>query len=143
MSDPNKPPPPEGERVGVNMPMEGFSTLAAQFTAAMMDRTVQMIHKMKSQNLPKDIICNRIRQQLRQLDDASVDLIYKKATGMPTEDTFKADEVASMKDVKAGTLELILKDPKATLNLGCVLQMRGEFWTVTGVRKNGFLLKKV
>ena len=143
MTDPKKPQPPEGERIGVNLPSEGFSTLAAQFTAAMMERTKDMVQKMRTQSLPKDIICNRIRQQIRQLDDAGVELVYKRACGIPSDDTFKADEIASMKDVKPGTAELIMKDAKAPLNLGSVIQVSGDLWTVSGVRKSGFLIKKV
>lgn len=143
MTDPKKPPTPDGERIGVNLPMEGFSTLAAQFTSAMMERTRDMIMKMKSQNLPKDIICNRIRQQIRQLDDAAVELVYRRACGIPADDTFKAEEIDSVKEIKPGTAELNLKDAKAPLSLGSVVQVKGDLWTVTGVRKNGFLIKKV
>lgn len=135
--------PKEDERFNIDMPSEGFSTLAAQFTGEMFARVMDTVTRMKGAGMPEDRIIGRLREQLRHLDDRSLKLVYNKSLGGSTSDTFADAEIGSIKPVKPGTFEIVLKQDRKDLSIGSVVQYKGELHTVARLTKTGYVIKQV
>ena len=108
-----------------------------------MARVTLLASRMKKSGMPEERIVAKIREQARHLDDRSLQLIFRKAIGEPTEDTLTEDELSHERPVKPGTVEIDLKEDRKDISIGSVLQFRGEFYTVTRLTKTGYVIKIV
>lgn len=139
----NVKPRDEGERIELDLPSEGFSTLAAQFTGDMMARVTDTVTRMKNSGMPEGKIIERLRQQLRHLDDRSLKLVYNKALGGTTDETFKPTEIKSAKDVKPGTIEIELAVDRKDISIGSVIQYKKDIYTIARLTRTGYVIKMV
>lgn len=131
------------DRLDITPPTEGFSTLAAQFTGAMMARATAAITKMKEAGAPEAKMIGRLREELRYLDDRSLKLVYNKALGGSTQDDFTAEQIAHERETKPGTHEIDLKEDRKDISLGSVIQFKGQIYTVARLTKTGYVIKLV
>jgi hypothetical protein len=139
----NPTPRDDKNRIDIDAPAEGFATLAARFTGEMMKRVTEQVTRMKASGMPEQRIITKLRSDLRHLDERSLRLVYNKALGGTTDDTWKAEELKRTQEVKPGTLEV---DPAALgndISIGSVVQFKGELHTVTRLTKTGLVIKKL
>jgi hypothetical protein len=136
--------PREDERrIDIDAPAEGFMTLAARFTGDVLKRATDVVQRMKAAGMPEARIIARLRTDLRQLDERSLKLIYNKALGGTTEDTFGADEITAVQETKPGTFEVTLARPRMDVSIGSVVQYKSAICTVTRLTKGGYVIKKL
>lgn len=140
---PNPAPREDKDRIDIDAPQEGFATLAARFTGDMLKRCTEQVTRMKATGMPEARIIARLRTDMRHLDEGSLKLIYNKALGGTTEDSFTEQEIKRLQETKPGTFEIDLSPPRNDVSLGSVVQVKGEIFTITRLSKTGYVIKKL
>jgi len=137
------PTPRDEDRIDIEVPSEGFSTLAARFTGEMMKRVTEQVGRMKAAGVPDPRIIARLRTELRHLDENSLRLVYNRALGGTTSDTFADAEFSRVQEIKPGTFEIDFARARTDLGIGSVVQYLKELYTVTRLTRTGLAIKRL
>ena len=93
-------------------PKEGLNTLVARFSFAHFDKAVEKIKALRRQGASEDQILEHIKEALRHADEITRKNIHQLALGLTPRDDISAQEVAGQVEVKEGTQQVELTQPR-------------------------------
>ena len=127
----------------IQFPQEGMLTLGAQFTKSTLDRVANVVKQLFQQGRSGDKILAKMRVELSHLDEHTLRVIFEKAAGRDTADDIASDNVASERELKPGTVEVIVHKPVTGVQQTGLLRYRGEEWYIGVLREKTFVLKRL
>ena len=126
----------------IQKPREGMSTLSAQFTRKYVDKVVSAIKDLRTGGMAETKIYEKMRGELKHLDEHTLRRIYDKSLGKPISDDLTEKMIAERKEVKSGTIQVTLKT-ETPFGIGSILQIDGDDWCVTQRREKTLTLKHI
>jgi hypothetical protein len=124
-------------------PPEGFSTLAAQFTRKVVDRIVSTIRDLRRRGWTERRILAQLKKDLRAFPSHAIRRLYDLSRDRAIPDDVAASNIASEKEVKTDTLELVVRVELPGVEKGGLLQHRGSCWYVASASGTAYVLKKL
>ena len=85
----------------------------------------------------------KMKAELSHLDEHTLRVIFGKASGRETADDIASDNVASERELKPGTIEVVVHKPVADVQQTGLLRYRGKEWYVGVRREKTFVLKRL
>ena len=125
----------------VGKPKEGMNTLVARFSLTLFDKSVEKIKMLRRQGESEDQILEHIKDAFRHADEITRKNIHQLALGLTPRDDISATEVARQVEVKAGTLEVELSEPREDVEAGAVVFYDGKRWVVASSKGSSLILK--
>ena len=120
-----------------------MQTLGAQFAKSIVDRVVQVVNHLDQKGWTTDKIFAKMKAELSVLDEHTLLLLFNKAVGQEMADDITSDNVASERELKPGTIKVVVHKPIENVQLTGLLRYQGKDWYV-GVRsENSFVLKRL
>ena len=129
------------KRYRAGEPREGLNTLVARFSFTQFDKAVEKIKALRRQGTSEDQILETIRDAFRHADEITRKNIHQLALGLTPRDDISAAEVKRQAEVKAGTLEVELSEPRADVEAGAVLFFAEKRWVVASSKGSSLILK--
>ena len=127
----------------ISEPLEGFSTLAAQFTRSVLDRILSTVKKLREQGWPERRILARMRQDLKLYPSHAVQRLYDLSCNKEISDDIAPSNLVSEKEVKKDALDVAVRVLIPGIERGGLLQHRASCWYVVDVRGTTYGLKKL
>ena len=128
-------------RYRVGKPKEGFDTLVARFSFTHFDRAVEKIKALRRQGASEDQILEHTKDAFRHADEITRKNIHQLALGLTPRDDILATEVKRQAEVKAGTWEVELIEPREDVEAGAVLFFDEKRWVVASSKGSSLILK--
>ena len=128
-------------RYRVGKPKEGLNTLVARFSFAHFDKSVEKIKTLRRQVESEDQILEHIKDAFCHADEITRKNIHQLALGITPRDDISATEVARKVEVKAGTLEVELSEPREDVEAGAVVFYDRKRWVVASSKGSSLILK--
>lgn len=127
----------------INFPQEGMLTLGATFTKSTMDNIISVIQQLVKKGWKEKQIVKKMNAELFAFDEHTRRLLMEKAMGRRAPDDIADKNVVSVKELKAGTIEVAVRKPVAGVQQTGLLRFRGEEWYIGAMRPNGYVLKRL
>ena len=128
-------------RYRAGKPKEGLNTLVARFSFAHFDKAVEKIKTLRRQGASEDQILEHVKNAFRYAVEITRKNILQLALGLTPSDDISATEVTRQVEVKAGTLEVELSEPRENVEAGAVLFYDGKRWVVASIKGSSLILK--
>ena len=130
-----------GNKYRVGKPKEGLNTLVARFSFTHFDKAVEKIKVLRRQGASESQVLEHIKDALRHADEITRKNIHQMALGLTPRDDISAQEVARQVEVKKGTQEVELSEPREDLEAGAVVFYGGKRWVVASSKGSALVLK--
>ena len=95
---------------------------------------MEKIKTLRQQGESEDRILEHVKPSFRYADETTRKNIHQLAVGLTPRDDIPATEVARQVEVKAGTLEVELSEPRRDVEAGAVVFYDGKRWVVASSR---------
>lgn len=125
----------------IRPPIEGLSTIGAQFTKSAVVKILQAVRKLKDKGWPEPQILEKMRKELPFFHPHTLRRLYDKSVGNAVEDDIRGEDVAAERKIKERTIEIDLRKAPAGIEQDCLVQFRGTDWYVAKVRGLTYTLK--
>ena len=125
----------------VGKPKEGLNTLVARFSFTHFDKAVEKIKTLRRQGESEGQILEHVKDSFRYADEITRKNIHQLALGLTPRDDILAAEVKRQAEVKAGTLEVGLIEPREDVEAGAVLFFDEKRWVVASSKGSSLVLK--
>ena len=126
----------------IRFPQEGMLTLGAQFTKSTVDKVLHVVKQLIQKGWSAEKIFAKMKADL-SLDEHTLHVIFEKAAGRDIADDIASDNVASERELRPGTVEVIVHKPVTDVEQTGLLRYRGEEWYIGVLREKTLVLKRL
>lgn len=126
----------------ISRPRQGMQTLVAQFSFLQIERTISEVKELKARNASESEVLQLIQRRHKDLDSRSQKKILQLCLGITPSDDFSEDDLVSVREVKATSLDVELKEPREEFQSGEIVFFRGLRWVIASRRGNSLSLKQ-